>query len=378
MNGLIFTHISRAYSRKMVRIIAIIFFAGLLSACASQRQPIPPGVIPQQTEVFSEDEQYGHEVFNALTQTYQVDRSDANVNRVRDVVDKLVKAAGADHNPWHVYVLIGNEIKNAAATRGNFIFVWSGMLNTVRNDGELATILAHEIGHVLAGHTASDPAEETQRIIAGIAGAATGTVLAGRGLGGPVADLAELVVRASLEALILNPDLQAKELEADQIGLFMMADAGYNPSQALEFWERVKNDPGFASSPLEFMSSHPSSENRLANLRTLEDAARERYLANGGLKYNADKSIPNSNSEYRGNNKKNESDITGIKNHSEEIWITQEQDIPVYSKPDKESAVVNRLAYQSKVNVRTIRGRWLELSSPVQGFVLSRNLSPEN
>jgi len=75
----------------------------------------------------------------------------------------------------------------------------------------------------------------------------------------PVSQLAELIVRASLEAILVNPDQQGKELEADQIGIFMMADAGYDPQEAIDFWQHVQGDPDFSSSPLEFMSSHPSS-----------------------------------------------------------------------------------------------------------------------
>ncbi|MCO6430558.1 MAG: M48 family metalloprotease [Deltaproteobacteria bacterium] len=360
---MIFIHKIRAFSLA-VSVCIITFAAG----CASARQPVPPGVVPQQSSVYSEDEQYGHEVFNQLTKSYPVDRSDDNVNRIRDIVDKLVKAARADHNPWHVYVLVGDDIKNAAATRGNFIFVWSGILKTATSDAEIATVLAHEIGHVLAGHTAPDPAEETQRIIAGVAGTVTGSVLATRGVAGPVADLAEIVVRASLEALIVNPNQQANELEADQIGIFMMADASYDPAEAITFWERAQHDPAFGSLPFEFMSSHPSSSTRLERLRGLLPQAQERYAAASGSAVPSAYAMNSARGDYRSDHKRAAND---------EVWIVQERETVVYSGPDNGSKVIDKLAFNSEVSVRSIRGRWLEITTPVGGFVRSRDLAPK-
>jgi hypothetical protein len=89
-----------------------------------------------------------------------------------------------------VPVLVDDGFVNAAATRGNYIFVWTGLLKKVQNEGELATVLAHEIGHVLAGHTTPTPEEETRQIMAQGLGIAAREVLAARGYGGLLGQLA--------------------------------------------------------------------------------------------------------------------------------------------------------------------------------------------
>ena len=62
---------------------------------------------------------------------------------VRDLVDMLANAAHASSSPWNVYVLRGDDVINAAATRGNFVFVWTGMLQAAYSDAELSSVLAY-------------------------------------------------------------------------------------------------------------------------------------------------------------------------------------------------------------------------------------------
>lgn len=359
---------------RILQLSALLVLAISLGACASSRKPVPPGVVPTQAAVLAEDEKYGHEVLSNLTERYPLDRDDARILRVRDLVEKLTRAAKADNNPWHVYVLVDDNFKNAAATRGNYIFVWTGILRTVQNDAELATILSHEIGHVLAGHTESDPAEETNRIIAGIAGIATSSVLGNQGLGGPASDLAELIVRASLEALLVNPDTQDKELEADQIGLFMMADAGFDPAEAINFWQRIQSDPDFRGFPLEFLSSHPSSLTRVERLSSQLPAASERYrIATGKqsrplVRNNPDPAV----------SKTEAVPVVSVSTHNgaTETWEVMESSVKVFASADSNGRAIDSVSKGVKVSVVGIKNRWLEINQPVQGYVQSKFLAP--
>lgn len=262
---------------KFWRYIAILAITLLFSSCAPARQILPAGEVPEAQNVSAEDEQYGHQVLSALSENFELSRDDALISRVREIANRLTEAAASNQIPWHIYVFQDDSFKNAAATRGNYVFVWSGMLNTVQDDDELATILAHEISHVLAGHTNRDPAEETRRLMVGVAGNVTGQIVSATGNAGIIANLAESLIKLSLQALIVNPDLQLKEHEADQVGLFLMADAGFDPEKGVNFWERVKADPDFSGFPLQFLSSHPSTEERYAKLRELLPLALERY-----------------------------------------------------------------------------------------------------
>lgn len=260
----------------MNRIILIALL--LVSACGPRDVRIAPGDIPEAAYLSAQDEAYGHEVLNQLTQQYPIRYDSEQLTRVRDLVDRLTEASGAGNDPWHVYILEGPDFKNAAATRGNHVFVWTGILNVVRDDDELATILAHEIGHVLARHTMQDPSEEAASILSGTAGTIVKEILSQQGGAyGLAAGLAGALVESTINAVALNPDLQRKELEADQVGLFLMADAGFNPDNAVAFWERIKDDPAFSSALPAFLSTHPSSEQRIERLQTLLPLAEDRY-----------------------------------------------------------------------------------------------------
>jgi len=345
-------------------VIARLFCLGALTicaACAPQRPPVPPGEIPAASAVLAPDEQYGQEVLAQLIEQFPLSRNDGDIERVRAIADRLTTAANANGEPWHVYVLEGGDTKNAAATRGNYIFVWTGMLRSVENDAELATVLAHEIGHVLAGHTAPDPSEEVSRMIAGVAGAVTGHTVSARG-GGPLADLASALVQSAVEAVLVNPTSQNRELEADHIGLFLMADAGFDPTTGIEFWRRATFDPELRGSPLQFLSSHPSSEERLTRLEEYLGRATERYHASK----NGTVQPPKPDQP-----KPEPAPLAAPAERDREPidWVVATTIVPVYEKPDRRSDVVAELAAGATIRGPTVGERWVEISEPARGFI---------
>jgi predicted Zn-dependent protease len=345
---------------SVVRALILAVSATVISACALGRMPVPPGTVPRQENVPPEDEQYGHDVLSALMERYELETDDQKVNRARDVVDKLSLAAKADQNPWHVYVLKDDNFKNAAATRGNFIFIWSGMFDVVKNDDELATVLSHEIGHVLAGHTMPHPVEEVNRILSGVAGDVAGRIIAQQGgaYSGIVVSLSEMLITEMLQAVLVNPEAQRQELEADHIGMFLMADAGLNPEHAVAFWERVSTDPDFEGFPVAFLSSHPSSYKRVEELRRHLPEAQRRY--NGEVPALIQKPDQPLHSPAR----------------DKDSWVVVEPFVPVYAAPDASSELLGTLKEGKSVKVKTIQGRWLKIDTPYEGFVKSFLLAP--
>jgi predicted Zn-dependent protease len=352
--------------------ITLIAKCGLLSllfavaSCSATRAPIEPGSVPRAQAVSAEDEQYGHEVLSTLSEQYSLDRDDSRVNRVRDLVYRLTEHITPNQDPWHVYVFADAGFKNAAATRGNYIFIWSGIINDVQDDDELAAILAHEIGHVLAGHTNANPAEEARQMITGAAGAAAGQVLVATGQNSIVADLTEMAVKLSLQALLVNPDLQQKELEADHIGLFLMADAGFNPEKAVTFWNRMSNNPDYAGAPLEFLSSHPSSASRYTELATLLPQALDRYHAR-------DSRLDFTSANHtRASNTKSPL----LTRRSPETWIVIENTVAVFSSSSLQGIPREYLAVGATVKVVGRSNNCLEISAPIEGFVDGSGLAP--
>lgn len=256
---------------KVKLYVMVSVVATILLACTPVRTPIPVGTIPEVSAVSQEDDQYGHQVLADLSEKWELSRDDAAISRVRGIADKLAEAANANQDPWHVYVLEDDNFQNAGATRGNYIFAWTGLINILNDDDELATILAHEMAHVLAKHAYPDPGQEANKMIANVMGSVSKEAIStGTGQWGSLAGLAGVLIEELVTGLIVNPEEQRKELEADTIGYFLLKKAKYDSHKAVALWERLKQSPEFSSSFLPFLSTHPSSAERLENLRRLE------------------------------------------------------------------------------------------------------------
>jgi predicted Zn-dependent protease len=239
----------------------------------STRTPVPTGTIPRPIPATAQDEEFGHEAFIALTEKYPLDQDDERRNTVDDIVRKLTSAPKLSQEVWKSYVLIGDSVINAAASRGNYIFVWTGMMKFVQSDDELAAILAHEIAHVLAGHTSPTPEEEAQRVLSQASGKIAYEVMQGAARGGGssslYAGLTALAIQQIFNATVVNPESRRQELEADEIGVFLMHQAGYDPRDALTLWSRFSSESGQIPGVLNFLSTHPSSRERLERIEKL-------------------------------------------------------------------------------------------------------------
>lgn len=170
---------------------------------------------------------------------------------------------------WEFNLIKSNEI-NAWCMPGGKVAVYSGLLPVAQTDAGLAVVMGHEIGHAIARHSAERMSQQLALQAGGTAvGAATGNksaatqALIGQlyGVGGQLA---------------LLKYSRAQESEADRLGLTFMAMAGYDPRQAVSFWQRMaaQNKGG---TPPEFLSTHPSDATRIANLQSLIPEAMKYY-----------------------------------------------------------------------------------------------------
>lgn len=174
----------------------------------------------------------------------------------------LGKSGNLNGYQWE-YKLIESKEVNAWCMPGGKIVVYSGILPITKDETGLATVLGHEVSHALANHGAQRmSASQLQQLGAVGVAIATGSQSAEKqqmwqqyyGLGSDVG--------------VMLPFSRAHESEADKIGLTLMAIAGYNPDNALVFWERMATQSG-GQSPPEFLSTHPSDATRIANLKAL-------------------------------------------------------------------------------------------------------------
>lgn len=174
------------------------------------------------------------------------------------------------------YKLIQNNELNAWCMPGGKIAVFSGIMSVTKDEAGLATVLGHEVAHALLRHSA-------QRVDKATALAKGGEIL-NAALGGKSATLQNVIgaVYGTGSNLALLAYGRADESEADRLGLTLMAIAGYNPDTAVSFWQRMAAQ-GSASTP-ELLSTHPSDETRIADIKKLIPEAKTE-AAKFGKKY---------------------------------------------------------------------------------------------
>jgi predicted Zn-dependent protease len=173
------------------------------------------------------------------------------------------------------YKLVESKDVNAWCMPGGKIVVYSGILPITKDDAGLATVLGHEVSHALANHG-------QQRMSAGML-QQLGAVGVGAAVGSNSEQTQQIAMTAYGAATQIGgmlPFSRSHESEADKIGLTLMAIAGYNPEKAIEFWGRMSAGSG-GNKPAEFMSTHPSDETRIANLRRLIPEAKAEALKFG-------------------------------------------------------------------------------------------------
>lgn len=165
------------------------------------------------------------------------------------------------------YKLVDDKTVNAWCMPGGKIVFYTGILPIAKGEAGVAAIMGHEVAHALANHG-------QQRMSAGMLqqlGAVAGNVA--------IKDQQSLQVfnqayGVGSNVLGMLPFSRSHETEADQIGLILMAIAGYNPDEAAELWKRMAANSG-GQAPPEFMSTHPSNESRINNLKSLAPQAKE-------------------------------------------------------------------------------------------------------
>ena len=164
---------------------------------------------------------------------------------------------------WEVKVIDDPKTVNAFCMAGGKMAIYSGMWEKLKaTDDEIAQVMGHEIAHALADHT-----RERMSIAMTSAAATTAAAVAITVAGGDDrAALALTGVQLASVVAIQLPNSREGEAEADQIGIELAARAGYDPKAAVTLWEKMGKEGG---GPPEFLSTHPSPQNRAARLAEL-------------------------------------------------------------------------------------------------------------
>jgi len=171
---------------------------------------------------------------------------------------------------WEFNLIESKDI-NAWCMPGGKVVVYTGLLPVAQNEAALAVVLGHEIAHAVAGHG-------NERMSQGMVAEglnAVGNILTSGNT--RVNGLFNNIFGPGAQIGVLLPNSRKQELEADRFGLNFAAMAGYNPQEAIPFWQRMSNASSGSQKPPEFLATHPSDENRIAKLKSYMDEALKLY-----------------------------------------------------------------------------------------------------
>ena len=238
---------------SLLNLFLIIFLSGCTTAPYTNRSQM---IITSENEEMS----MGQQLFNQVKQESQVETNPLFVNPLQRVGGHIADAANDKSYNWEFTVLKSDDI-NAFCLPGGKVVVYTGLFPFIDNDAELACVLSHEIGHAIARHGGENISRQYMQQLGAIA------------LSSAISSSANYELWMGAYGLgsnlgVMLPFSREQEYEADQIGLILMAKAGYDPKASLTFWNKFKNLQSYG--PLEeFFATHPMGEKRLEEIKAL-------------------------------------------------------------------------------------------------------------
>jgi len=249
-----------AKSSHAARLFSALLITAVLAACSTS----PTG--RKQLLVYPEDQldAMGVQAFEEMRSQLTVETDPAINDYVRCVADAIIDELPDKSTAWEV-VVFKDDNPNAFALPGGKMGVYTGMLTVAENQDQLASVLGHEVGHVLAQHGNERASQQQLTNVALAAAAGSGyvdtTTMQALGLGAQIG--------------ILLPYSRTHESEADIIGLDLMSEAGFDPRQAVQLWKNMEKAGGGA--PPEFLSTHPAGGTRIDNMLSKMAGALKTY-----------------------------------------------------------------------------------------------------
>ncbi len=249
-------------------LIALVVAVISLVSYYSKRELNPVTQQMQHIDVTPEQEiALGLQAAPEMAQEYGGLHPDQRAQALADqVCGRLVNKTQAHETPYefHCHVLADEETINAFALPGGQVFITAGLMGQLQTEGQLAGVLGHEIGHVVARHSAAQMAKA--KLTQGLTGAAA---MATYDPNDPASQRSAAVAQmiGNLVNLKFGRD---DELEADQLGVRFLAEAGYDPRALLGLMEILQRAGGGQRQP-EFYSTHPNPENRSQRIQMAID-----------------------------------------------------------------------------------------------------------
>jgi predicted Zn-dependent protease len=261
------------------RIIVCCGFLSLLSSCSQveisgrERLNLVPASIMNSMSFQSYGEFLSqHKLSTNVEQTQMVKRLGSRIQRAvekyyneNEILDEL------KGYQWE-FNLIEDKSLNAWCMPGGKVVVYTGLLPVTQTEAGLAVVMGHEIAHAVAKHGAE---RMTQGLIVEMGGMALSKALANSPE--KTKDLFMRSYGIGTEVGVLLAYSRVHEKEADHLGLIFMALAGYNPNEAVTFWERMAASKENQAEPPEILSTHPADSTRIRNIKELIPEAMKYY-----------------------------------------------------------------------------------------------------
>lgn len=245
-----------------------------------------PGTARDQLIFFSEEKelQFGLQAYREVLRDARLSQNPEITEMVQRVGWRIAKVANKPEYQWEFAVIDDDKMVNAFCLPGGKVAVFTGILKITQGEPGLATVMGHEIAHALQRHGVERMSRSILDQIAQLG--AIGAAAAGHSSGGAIQGL--------LGAYGVNVSLpfnRKQESEADYIGLRLMAEAGYDPREAVPFWERMSGCPRQMIGKLcfrsqhaipEFLSTHPSDVTRINQIEAWLPEVLQHYRGPGG------------------------------------------------------------------------------------------------
>ena len=261
----------RTVKRRSRRVFVMVMSVALATLAGCETNPYTGRSQLLMTSV-SQEMQMGAQAYDQVKSDPKMRPSQdpREVEPVKRVAARIVEAAKrskyaemANQFQWEVTVIKDDKTPNAFALPGGKMAVYTGIFPMAKTEAGLAAVMGHEVVHALARHGA-ERMSQGQLTNAGlqIVGAAAGAA----GRGGMLGQAAMAALGVGAQVGVLLPFSRKHESEADYIGILLAADAGYDPREAVALWERM-GQTSSGGAPSEFMSTHPSHETRIDQLK---------------------------------------------------------------------------------------------------------------
>lgn len=232
----------------------------------------------------SEEMQLGARAYSQVKNDPKLRQSQdpREIEPVKRVAARIVEAAKrskyaemANQFQWEVTIIKDDKTANAFALPGGKMAVYTGIFPMAKTEAGLAAVMGHEVVHALARHGA-ERMSQGQLTNAGLQ--VIGVAAGAAGGGGMLGQSAMAALGVGAQVGVLLPFSRKHESEADYIGILLAADAGYDPRESVALWERMGQMSG-GGGPSEFMSTHPSHETRIDQLKKWMPEAMAIYQA---------------------------------------------------------------------------------------------------